>query len=245
MYDLIIAKKKSLKKGKGYFTILLLTLIALFIFRPYERSGIYLAIWQLALIGVYISAVFSCNHTKRFRTVAFFTGACSLVSQLFNLAYPTYVGTFIFLMLTTLFLFGTTSAILKKVVVTARVKLETLQGVICAYFMLAFGFSFAYTLTLFVFPDSFDFSGLDHQNLTHLHILSELMYFSFVTILCIGYGDIVAASDFAKTLAIMEGVVGQFYIAMLVSRLVAVYSYFENKLYTVKTKRETKKQDHS
>ena len=60
------------------------------------------------------------------------------------------------------------------------------------------------------------------------------MYFSFVTLLTIGYGDITALKDLAQTCSILEGIAGQFYIAILVSRLVAVYSFYEHKLHLTK-----------
>ena len=43
-----------------------------------------------------------------------------------------------------------------------------------------------------------------------------------------------STTDVGQTFAILEGIVGQFYIAILVSRLVAVYSFFEHKLHLVK-----------
>ena len=49
-------------------------------------------------------------------------------------------------------------------------------------------------------------------------------YFSFVTICTVGYGDIAPVSRVARMLAVMEAITGLFYMAVLISRLVAVYS---------------------
>ena len=49
-------------------------------------------------------------------------------------------------------------------------------------------------------------------------------YFSFITLTTIGYGDVVPLSRVARTLAVMEAITGLFYMAVLISRLVAVYS---------------------
>jgi len=51
-----------------------------------------------------------------------------------------------------------------------------------------------------------------------------LMYFSFVTLLTIGYGDIVPVSIAARSLAILEGVVGQFYMMIIITALVSEFS---------------------
>ena len=49
------------------------------------------------------------------------------------------------------------------------------------------------------------------------------IYFSFVTLATLGYGDIVPRTDVARGLAIVEGVGGQLFLAVLVARLVALY----------------------
>lgn len=50
------------------------------------------------------------------------------------------------------------------------------------------------------------------------------IYFSFVTLATLGYGDIVPRSDVARGLAIVEGVGGQLFLAVLVARLVSLYA---------------------
>jgi hypothetical protein len=54
--------------------------------------------------------------------------------------------------------------------------------------------------------------------------LSTSMYFSFVTIATLGYGDIVPISAPARGLAVVEAIAGQMYLAVLVARLVSLYT---------------------
>jgi len=54
--------------------------------------------------------------------------------------------------------------------------------------------------------------------------LARATYFSFVTIATLGYGDVVPRSELAQSLAIVEAVGGQMYLAVLVARLVSLYS---------------------
>ena len=49
------------------------------------------------------------------------------------------------------------------------------------------------------------------------------IYFSFVTLATLGYGDIVPRTDVARGLAIVEGVGGQLFLAVMVARLVSLY----------------------
>jgi hypothetical protein len=50
------------------------------------------------------------------------------------------------------------------------------------------------------------------------------IYFSFVTLATLGYGDVVPASGPARALAMLEAVFGQLYLVVLVARLVSLYS---------------------
>jgi hypothetical protein len=48
------------------------------------------------------------------------------------------------------------------------------------------------------------------------------MYYSFVTLTTLGYGDIVPRSTLARTLAVMEAIIGQLFLVVLVARLVGL-----------------------
>ena len=59
--------------------------------------------------------------------------------------------------------------------------------------------------------------------------LNEMIYFSFVTLATLGYGDIVPHSDLARGLAVLEAVTGQLYIAVLVATLISSYTASRGK----------------
>lgn len=224
----------------GYFSQLLVSLILLFIFRPYDRGPVYMAVWEGLLVVVFLSAIFNCDHTKKIKVVSTCLAAPALLFEWMNYIYPHRTFALLFLIFMIIFVAVTTASIIKRVVINARVRMETLRGVVCAYFMVAFGFAFTFYFLELTMPGSFLFSNFDVHGVKHTVLLSEMMYFSFVTLLCIGYGDITAFKDVAQTFAILEGIIGQFYIAILVSRLVAVYSFFEHKLHLVSSKGKKK-----
>ena len=56
----------------------------------------------------------------------------------------------------------------------------------------------------------------------NLAIASKLIYFSFVTLTSVGYGDIVPVHPFARSLANIEAIIGQLYPATLLARLVTL-----------------------
>jgi len=79
--------------------------------------------------------------------------------------------------------------------------------------------STAYTVLEFSQPGSF--KGL--TELVSPVWNPDWIYFSFVTITTLGYGDITPLTQTARTLSFLEAIVGQFYIAVLVAGLVSAY----------------------
>jgi hypothetical protein len=61
----------------------------------------------------------------------------------------------------------------------------------------------------------------DAISMTHNHGLPTLIYFSFVTLATLGYGDVIPVSPLAQNLAIMEGILGQLYLVIFISSLVS------------------------
>lgn len=231
--------KKWMKKGKkfvwGEFNLLLIFLFLLFVFRPSNRGNAYLIFWQIIFAGVLVSAVWNYRHHKVMKITSALLAVPAIVLNWMALYYETRLVIGLFLLFTFLFIFLIALSIVSEVVLHARVTLSTLRGVICAYFLLGFSFAFAYSLVEFWIPKSFNSVIPEPLVLVHTHYISELMYFSFVTLLTIGYGDITAVSDPGRTLVIIEGTIGQFYIAILVARLVAVYSLYTGKAHPAPT----------
>jgi voltage-gated potassium channel len=53
--------------------------------------------------------------------------------------------------------------------------------------------------------------------------LGHAIYFSFITLATLGYGDVVPTSDVTRSLAVVEAIVGQMYVAVLIARLVGSF----------------------
>ena len=51
----------------------------------------------------------------------------------------------------------------------------------------------------------------------------EGVYFSFITLATVGYGDMVPGNDVVRNLAIGEAIAGQFYLAVMIARLMSLY----------------------
>jgi len=93
---------------------------------------------------------------------------------------------------------------------------ERIFAALDAYLLAGLTFGVAYWVIEMSVPGSF-------RGATGLG-LSDSIYFSFVTIATLGYGDIVPVSETARAVTILEAVGGQMYLAVLVARLVSLYA---------------------
>ena len=95
---------------------------------------------------------------------------------------------------------------------------ERILAALDAYLLAGLLFGVAYALLESGWPGSL--RGATPGEL----LLPRAIYFSFVTIATLGYGDVVPLSEPARGLAVVEGLGGQLYLTVLVARLVALYS---------------------
>jgi ion channel len=96
---------------------------------------------------------------------------------------------------------------------------ERLFAALDAYLLVGFLFGVAYWTIARINPAAF--AGATATDMG----LSSSMYFSFVTIATLGYGDIVPMTAPARGLAVVEAISGQMYLAVLVARLVSLYTH--------------------
>ena len=108
---------------------------------------------------------------------------------------------------------------LHSVLFAANVTWEVVNGALCVYFLFGFSFAAAYVVSETTHPGSFAMSMRPHYVSS---LRRALLYFSFVTQTTMGYGDITPATPLARSLATLQAIAGQLYLAVLVARLVAL-----------------------
>lgn len=99
-----------------------------------------------------------------------------------------------------------------------RVTYHRVIGAVLLYLTLGLTFVATYTFVGLLSPDAF--RGMTVTDSPAL--ASDLIYFSFVTLTTIGYGDIVPVHPLARSLCNLEGIIGQLYPATLLARLVTL-----------------------
>jgi hypothetical protein len=100
-----------------------------------------------------------------------------------------------------------------------------IAAALCVYLLLGTGWSAVYSLLETVDPGSL-VSSRDETIVKDedLGKREDFNYFSFVTLTTLGYGDITPVTRPARTLAMLEAIVGQLYLAVLIARLVGLHT---------------------
>ena len=95
-----------------------------------------------------------------------------------------------------------------------RVTSNVVAASLCVYILIGFLWAFFY-MVLNEYEPCVSFREDDLSR-------RDLVYFSFVTLTTLGYGDITPLSPYAKAAAMVEAIVGQIYLIVIVARLVAM-----------------------
>ena len=114
--------------------------------------------------------------------------------------------------------------ILVDILRAEMVTLDSIAAGISVYFLFGNMFGLTYAIIGHVDPDAFHIPAATASYLgNNLADISSAMYFSFVTLTTLGYGDITPVNDFARSLAFLEAAMGQIYLTVLIASLVGVH----------------------
>ena len=96
------------------------------------------------------------------------------------------------------------------------VNLHRIKGAVAAYLLLGLTWALAYELVALLAAGAFAGTGLGGSE------RPDFIYFSFVTLTTVGYGDVTPIHPVARSLAVTEALTGQLYPAILLARLVSL-----------------------
>src|SRR5262245_26173629 len=117
---------------------------------------------------------------------------------------------------TTLFRSGV--EFLRFILRAPRVTVQVLEAGISTYLVFGLLWALAYLMVDGLNPKAFTFSVAGDS------MAQSAIYYSFVTLTTMGYGDITPVSRVARMLAMLESTTGVMYMSILIARLVGLYS---------------------
>lgn len=208
----------------------LIVLIALALSSSFWYYNSYIKIFISLILIIFLYVVIHTFYpTKRFHRNAYLTFAViTLCSQILIELEPRFLGRPILVIaigvINLSFLGIAIFLIAERIAQADRVNDDILKGGICIYFLIGIWFGFLYDMIYFLDKESFYITSLNHKNLPF-----EPIYYSFVTLTTLGYGDILPVIRLTRVLSVLEAMLGVLYVAISVSRLVTLFITHEIK----------------
>src|SRR6266496_1153423 len=199
---------------------LLIALALLFFFFPFveEVKGGDLIVSILFSL-VLFAAILAVADRKRVLLIALVLAVPAVGGRWINHVRPDLVPPAVFLVGGLVLIIFVVAHLLRFVLRAPSVTTEVLCASISAYLMLGLMWTMAYWLVDQLTPGAFAFN-VGPRSMNGFNGF----YFSFITLSTVGYGDITPVSRIARWLAAMEAMTGLLYVAILISRLVGLYS---------------------
>lgn len=214
---------RNIHPPKHSFLILLIFLIATFTIYPflgnYFLSQIaFKILFSLILIG----AVYVLSSKKSIFLLGIVFMIPTLVFNWISYLLP-HASTFILLdVFSILFWFFILRTMIRSIF-RQKDFTESLFGSLCVYFIIGLLFADMFSLIENIYPGSFSYAfGMKEIPLQNVRQIQQFIYFSFVTLTTLGYGDITPLILPAKFLSILEAILGQLYIAVMIGRFVGI-----------------------
>jgi hypothetical protein len=201
---------------------LMLALLALLLVHPFFSGGPAGRTLLLVLnSGTLVAGIYAVSEDRRHTMIALGLGLFWFGLAWSDHALGVGVTRVPTLVVAVVFYAFAVVRILTFVLSNSQVTKGKIYGAVSVYLLLGVAWASCYSLLYAVQPEAF-FVDAAHSTGGPLRLV-DFLYFSFVTLTTLGYGDITPLSAQARSLSMMEAVCGVLYIAVLVARLVGVY----------------------
>ena len=212
---------KSLTQAcfKDRFLFLLISILCLLIFTPIFQGIFGVRI----LMNAFITAILIFGTYAASKKIYVTITASSLAMPMLTLTWINHFVDMPFLVFvgdcfTIVFLSFLVVVILSFIFREREVTLNVIYASIVVYLLIAIMWAFVYSVLESIHPGSFATGEGQIEAGKRLYI-----YYSFVTITTLGYGDITPTTDLANSFSFLEAVTGQLYLAILIARLVGIH----------------------
>lgn len=181
---------------------------------------------RLFFVGMLIASVFAVAETRKSMMIALALALPTVSLQLGPLLYDAEVITIVGQVFGIIFLLYVVFVLLRVVFKINVVTVDTICASICVYLLLGIMCSLGYSLLEITQPGSFRLSAANESvepSMRFLGTHSEIpIYYSFITMTTLGYGDIVPTNPASRMLSVLQALTGQLYLVVLVARLVGL-----------------------
>jgi|SRR5580698_1464796 hypothetical protein len=209
------------------FFLLFVFLLAILIFYPYvQDSGFgYFAFRVVSVAGILV-AVYAIRLRRTLLLVALLLAVPAVLERM--LPREPAPGFLSILSIALGFVFDVfiVVVIFRRVFGKGQPDSETIFGALCIYLLVGFAFASLYGMVAAIQPMAFYLDP--HTNLHAIPNRFDFIYYSFATMVSLGAAGITPVSAPARSLSVIEAIIGVLYLAVLIARLMDAYHYPSN-----------------
>jgi Ion channel len=206
------------------FALLFLFLLASLVLYPYVENGgfSYFAFRVLGSAGIVV-AVYAISLRRTLLLLALLLAVPALLERMLLRQPDASVLSILNIVLSFAFDVFIVVVIFKRVFTNDEPNSETIFGALCIYLLVGFTFSSIYGMVAALQPKAFYLNPL--INLHAIPDRFDFVYYSFATLTSLGAVGITAVSAPARSLSVIEAILGVLYLAVLIARLMGAYRY--------------------
>jgi hypothetical protein len=208
------------------FLVLLILLVGTMLLVPMVGSPLVQKIlWDACLTLVFVAAALANRHRQRIFTTAVVLAVIAIALAWSRLV-TDYAELRVLGLVADVVFFAFTAVMILAAVVRDRMgSTQAISGAVCVYLLLGLGWAHGYLLIEQAESEPFRFTErrVDSADASgdQRTALSQMIYYSFVTMTTLGYGDVTPRTPLAQTVTWMQAVTGQLFLAVLIARLVS------------------------
>ena len=204
------------------FRVLLAALLAMLASAPLTIGDSALdPFFGLAFSLVILAGLLAMKHERILLLLAVLLGVPALIARWISILVPEQTTALFGALFPIFFLSFFVVFLLRAVVTADPVTADTIAGALSVYLLLGFAWSLVYQSLTLVDPAAFH-AGSAIAGTGALDRM-DFVYYSFITLATVGYGDITPVTPLAQSFAYAEAVTGVLFVAVLVARLVSAY----------------------
>lgn len=199
-----------------YLTIALVLLLLVSAMGNSVRGGISVHFGQIMTVTTLSVSYLTLNFGPRWRHFVGLTLLLCLALAVIDFFTSAPEVTLAYRVVGLLFFIGATVKCSHQVLFTHITRTNAIVGTLTIYLLLGLMWASLYAITLYFAPDAF--KGITPE--PGVDSFPRILYFSYVTLATLGYGDISPAIPMSKTLAYLQAITGTFYLAIIVASLI-------------------------
>lgn len=199
-----------------YFTLALIALLLCSALVDSLPNGKDLMLVEAVILVTQIVAYISLDFGPRWRWFVAIMFAVILGSNASRYYTDWYAAPISALSFTLVFYVGVAYSVARRVLFSGTVNTNVVVGALAIYLLLGLIWATLYLIAMEFFPNAFN-------GITHIYWgdnFTNALYYSYITMTSVGYGEITPAIPLTRTLAYLQAVIGAFYMAVVVASLV-------------------------